>query len=222
MKLVDLLLVVAVVGSAQTYKPNVVQSASRLRSFDASTGPTDMVFPYFAVGGPEGTGWETSLVIVNMSAQTVSFDQFFWDNVGNPLPVTFRTIPDNQLLTTAKAHGVLQPGGSFNIVLFDSGQPLQVGWSELNYDSSSARLGGYSIFRLLSEGSTRSTDFEALVPLSAFDDYKFFMPFDNRQGFITAMAVLNPGKQRPPSHSRSKAARELYWARTRRRCRLAT
>src|SRR6202022_2742492 len=195
MKLVGLVLVITGLGYAQTYTPRESRpfdanppTASGFKGSAASVRPTDMVFPHMAIGG----GWETILVIVNMSAQTVTFDQFFYDVFGRSLPVTFRTVPDNRLLTTSAAHGVLQPGGSFNILLFDSGQPLTVGWSLLSYDSTTNRLGGYSIFRLLAR-SGRSTDFEALVPLSSTDDYKFFMPFDNLQGFITSMALVNPG-----------------------------
>src|SRR5688572_8483087 len=65
---------------------------------------------------------------------------------------------------------------SFNIVLQDRGQPLQTGWSELDYDSTSDRLGGFSIFRQIIPGRPA---FEALVPLSSIDDSRFFMPFDN-------------------------------------------
>ncbi|MBA3973674.1 MAG: hypothetical protein C0504_05565 [Candidatus Solibacter sp.] len=36
-------------------------------------------------------------------------------------------------------------------------------------------------------------DFEALVPLSSYDDTVFFMPFDNLEDFVTSMALLNPG-----------------------------
>jgi hypothetical protein len=58
---------------------------------------TDLVFPHFAFGG----GWNTTLVIVNMSPQTVSFDQYFVDPFGNPLTVTFQAIPGGQFETTS-------------------------------------------------------------------------------------------------------------------------
>jgi hypothetical protein len=29
-------------------------------------------------------------------------------------------------------------------------------------------------------------------PLSPYDDYKFYMPFDNIQGFVTAISLVNP------------------------------
>jgi hypothetical protein len=120
----------------------------------------------------------TTLVIVNMSPQTVTFDQYFVDQLGNPLPVTFQTIPGGQIITTAAAHGVLPPNQSFNILLFDPGPGsiLQIGWSFLNYDSVNTRLGGFAIFQHAFSVGT----FEALVPLSAINDYKFYIPFDTR------------------------------------------
>ena len=162
-----------------TLKRSIQRSAASVRS-------TDLVFPHMATGG----GWETILVIVNMSQRTVTFDQFFYDTAGRRMSVTFRSLPEGQLTTTDNAHGTLQAGQSFNIVLQDRGQPLQTGWSELDYDSTSDRLGGFSIFRQIIPGRPA---FEALVPLSSIDDSRFFMPFDNLEGFVTSMALLNPG-----------------------------
>lgn len=148
--------------------------------------PSDKVFPHMATGG----GWETTLVLVNMGTRAVSFDQRFYDTQGRPMEVTFRAIPSGQPTTTARATGVLEAGSSFNVLLYDRGQPLQIGWSQLVYDSTSDRLGGYEIFRSFLGGGLT---FEALVPLSATDDYKFYLPFDNREGFVTSMALLNGG-----------------------------
>jgi len=146
---------------------------------------SDQIFPHIATG----SGWETVIVIVNMSAQPIDFVQRFYAQSGQPMTVTFRNYPQGELTTTAASQGRLPPGASFNFALFDSGQPLQVGWATLTYDSSQGRLGGYAIFRQRVPGRP---DFEALVPLSAYDDYKFFMPFDNIQGFTTAIAIANP------------------------------
>jgi hypothetical protein len=146
----------------------------------------DLVFPHFAFGA----GWNTILVIVNMSPQSVTFQQSFWDQSGNPLPVTFQQIPGGGIITTSSAHGTVLPNGSLNILLFDPGpgSPLKVGWSLLTYDSINTRLGGYAIFQDIFTGGA----YEALVPLSGIDDYKFYMPFDNRSGFTTTMAIVNP------------------------------
>ena len=73
--------------------------------------------------------------------------------------------------------------------MIDAGGPLQTGWSSISYDTANARIGGYAIFR---SRVTNRTDFEALVPLSGYDDTAFYLPFDNLEGFVTSMAILNP------------------------------
>ncbi|MBI2817830.1 MAG: hypothetical protein HYX72_12920 [Acidobacteria bacterium] len=148
-------------------------------------GPTDQVFPHIATGG----GWETVIVILNMGSARVDFRLRFYGQDGRPLAVTFRDYPDLNMVTTSAAVGFLGPNASFNFALFDSTPDTRVGWASLDYDSTGARMGGYAIFRQRVPGRP---DYEALVPLSAYDDYKFYMPFDNIQGFVTAMALVNP------------------------------
>jgi hypothetical protein len=188
-----LLLTAAVSLTAQTIMPipppvsvsSILQQAPIAPTNSVQAG--DVVFPHFAFGN----GWNTTLVIVNMSPVTVAFKQYFFDQSGNLLPVTFRTIPGGNLVTTSSAEGSLQPNTSFNILLFDPGvgSVTKIGWSVLLYDSVNTRLGGYAIFQqILSLGT-----YEALVPLSSESDYKFYLPFDNRAGFTTTMAIANPG-----------------------------
>ncbi|MEO8097415.1 MAG: hypothetical protein ABI811_06910 [Acidobacteriota bacterium] len=150
-------------------------------------GDTDTIFPHIATGGGVG-GWETILVLVNMSATTVSFTQAFYGEDGQPMTVSFRTVPDNLLVTTSLASGTLLPNQSFNILLFNNSPVTRVGWSSINYNTIGARLGGYGIFRQV---HAPNRVFEALVPLSASDDTTFYMPFDNLEGFATGMAIVN-------------------------------
>jgi len=149
--------------------------------------PLDKAFPHLVQGG----GWETILVLMNLGTSTVKFDLDFYNQSGKPMQVTFRSIPEGVLLTTSNATGTMGPGASLNIRLLDDGSPLQIGWSNVLYDSTNNRIGGYAIFRRSLQG--KDTDFEALVPLSGNDDTKFYMPFDNLEGFVTSMAVLNAG-----------------------------
>lgn len=148
-------------------------------------GTSDMIFPHLATGG----GWSTSLVLLNLSNTAVDFGQTFTDTNGQPLTVTIKSVPDGQTETTDSIQGTLQPGATFSFELQDQGVGLQTGWSGISYDSTNARLGGYAIFRASVQGLP---DFEALVPMSAFDDYKFLMPYDNLNGFVTSMALVNP------------------------------
>ena len=133
----------------------------------------------------------TTPVIVNLSPQTVTFHQAFADQLGNPLPVTFKTIPQGDIVTAITAQGTIAPNASLNIQVFDPGpgSTLKIGWSIISYDSTDFRLGGFAIFQNV---RTATETFEALVPLSSVGDYKFYMPFDDRAGFVTSMAIVNP------------------------------
>jgi hypothetical protein len=152
----------------------------------AFVGSSDLVFPHIAAGG----GWETVIVIVNMSVRTMEYRTYFYDDAGKPMRVTFKNYPEGRTETDSGIISRLPLGASFNFSLFDTGGPTQVGWAVLDYDTTVGRLGGYAIFRQRIAGRTAIP--EALVPLSAADDTAFFMPFDNIQGFDTAMAIVNP------------------------------
>jgi len=150
----------------------------------ATVTPADLIFPHYALGG----GWQTTMVLVNMSSTTINFNEYFFDTSGAPTPVTFITIPQGEVITTSALMGTLPPNQSFNFVLSSNSSTTTTGTAVLKYDSTNTRLGGFAIFQ---QSGTAGT-FEALVPLSALTDYKFYMPFDNRSGFVTAMAIANP------------------------------
>src|SRR6266536_788719 len=57
---------------------------------------TTLVFPHLATGG----GWETVVVLVNMSAAPVDFTASFYDEVGAPMQVTFSEFPSSNITTT--------------------------------------------------------------------------------------------------------------------------
>lgn len=128
------------------------------------------------------------MVLVNMSTTTINFNEYFFDTSGAPTQVTFITIPQGETITTSALMATLPPNQSFNFVLSSNGPTTTTGTALLKYDSVNTRLGGFAIFQQSGSAGT----FEALVPLSALTDYKFYMPFDNRSGFVTAMAIANP------------------------------
>lgn len=177
-----LTLLSAVIHAEDSYQPFDPKSPQYRAA--AAFSSSDLVFPHLAIGG----GWDTTLTIVNMGTREVQFAQSFFDQTGSEMQVSYRTIPTNNLVTGTGAGATIGPGRSLSIQLLDAG-PLRVGWSRIYYQSEVDRLGGYAIFRQTVPGRP---SFEALVPLSSINDYKFYLPFDNRQGFETTMAVLNP------------------------------
>ncbi len=147
---------------------------------------SDTVFPHLATGG----GWETVIVMVNMSNETVTYSTYFNNQQGGPMNITFREYPGGNVVTTNAIRSTLSPGASFNFALFDATPATQVGWARVENQTPNSRLGGYAVFRQRIAGRA---DFEALVPLSSYEDHRFFLPVDEIQGFVTAMAICNPG-----------------------------
>ena len=146
----------------------------------------DKVFPQIMFGG----GWETVVVVVNIGFTPIHYNQLFFGTDGKPLQVTFKTYPDQTLITTTATDSNLPPNTSFNYSLFDDGGPIRTGWSVLSYDSTKGRLSGYALVR--HRATTGQFNFEATVPLSNLQDFAFFMPVDNIQGFRTVLALVNP------------------------------
>ena len=170
--------------------PNHIQT--RLRSSKTNVKASyiddkDVIFPHIATGG----GWETVMVLVNLSLATADVNLYFNDDNGDPMDVTFRTYPEMELITTSAAHIVMPPGCGFNYSLFDTGGATKTGWIAMEYNSSTitTRVGGYAAFRY-KNGSYIN---EGLVPISSIEDETFFMPFDNYEGFATGVALVNPG-----------------------------
>ena len=160
--------------------------SSRISPKSALVSTADLVFPHLATGG----GWETVIVLVNMSATPVDYTASFYDETGAPMDVTFREFPSGHITTTSAIDGHLGPDGSFNFALFDATPNVQVGWMLLDYDTSSHRIGGYAAFRYRAGGVIN----EGLVPLSGYNETRFYMPFDNIEGFATGIALTNPSQ----------------------------
>ena len=66
----------------------------------------DSVFPHLATGG----GWETVIVIVNMSAATMQYSTYFYNQNGGPMSVTFRESPSGNIVNATAIASTLPPG----------------------------------------------------------------------------------------------------------------
>ncbi|MRR37691.1 hypothetical protein EG829_24165 [bacterium] len=150
---------------------------------------TAVIFPHLAVGQGTNEQWETLFVIVNLSVNSAQFNLGFFDKTGAPMTVTFGTSKDAAAATESYLTATLPAEGSMTIKVRNDGQPLRTGFAILEPPSSSQRLGGYAVFRQTVPGRPQ---FEAVVPLCDYDDWTFYMPFDNTSGLATGMALLNP------------------------------
>jgi hypothetical protein len=149
--------------------------------------PEDVVFPHLATGD----GWETEITVVNMSLTRVVFDMYFYNPQGGELTVTVREQPAGETITNSAFEVALDSGASTTVILLDTtpGQ-LRTGWAILDYDASpQVRLGGHATFRQKIAGRA---DYEALIPMSSYEDYAFLLPVNDSSGFITAIAICNP------------------------------
>jgi hypothetical protein len=147
--------------------------------------PTAVVFPHLAVG-PE---WETSFVIVNMSNESAQFNLGFFDTTGAPMTVSFTVGKEAAAARDSYLTRTLAREGSTVITVYNDGQPLRTGFAILEPPSDDQRLGGYAVFKQRVAGRP---DFEAVVPLCDYDDWAFYMPYDNSGGVDTGMALVNP------------------------------
>jgi hypothetical protein len=131
-----------------------------------------------------GSGFRTTIILVNTGTQPANFDLKFWDDSGNPL--TLNLGADGN---TADLSGSINPGVSRFIRTTGVGANLQKGWAELTAPNG---VDGNSIFGLQSPGQG---DSEAAVPLSPVGGTELFLPFDNTTPYVTGIALAVPGQQ---------------------------
>jgi hypothetical protein len=146
---------------------------------------SDMVFPRIICG----TGWTTTLVLVNAGASAVDFQLGFSGADGTPSQFSVATSPDIGTLTSSGLQGTLGPVSSLNLTLTSS-SARQEAWGLLSYSSAQGTIGGYAILRHTALGG--AFNFETTVPLSSMQDFSLYVPFDNTAGFQTQLTIVNP------------------------------
>ncbi|MGO9010871.1 MAG: hypothetical protein ACLQPN_12290 [Bryobacteraceae bacterium] len=151
----------------------------------ATTVAHDMVFPRIICG----SGWSTTLVLVNAGSSSADFQLAFSGADGESSQFVVTTQPDIGTLTTSGLQGTLGPSSSLSLAL-TSGSQLQEGWGLLSSSGSPNTIGGYAIIRHSGLGGAFS--FETTVPLSNMQDYSLYVPFDNTLGFQTQLTIVNP------------------------------
>lgn len=127
----------------------------------------------------DGAGWQTSIILVNTGSAPAPFSVTFTQPGGIPwsLPVT---LADGALLTDA-----IPAGGSRIIETSGLATVLSQGWGQV---VTSGSIAGTTILR---QTLNTGQDTETAVPLSLIKMRRFVLPFNNTQGFVTAVAVAN-------------------------------
>ena len=151
----------------------------------ASSGVQHMVFPRIICG----TGWSTTLVLVNSASNSVDFQLAFSGSDGQPSQFSVATQPNIGTMTVYGLQGALGPTSTLNLTLASSSS-LEEGWGLLSYSSAQGSIGGYALIRHSALGG--AFNFETTVPLSNMQDVSFYVPFDNTAGFQTELTIVNP------------------------------
>jgi hypothetical protein len=132
----------------------------------------------------DGAGWKTSIILANLDDHAVSWTVKFFGDDGTP--------KEFSLLGRDKASvfaGVLAKDASVTLETAGAG-PLNQGWAEVS-SSGGDRVGAMVIFGTF--GVPGQPSFEASVPGVFSVDDDVVIPFDNMNGFVTSLAILNPG-----------------------------
>ena len=129
----------------------------------------------------DGNGWKTSIVLVNTDTNAAPFTVSFRKADGSPA-----AMPLSGAGSVTTYSDVIPTGGSRTIETQGTASNLIQGWGEVVAGKS---ISGTAVFRQHAAGSV---DTEGAVPLKASAGKHFLVPFDNTQGFVTAMAMLNP------------------------------
>ena len=129
----------------------------------------------------DGSGWKTTIVLVNTDSDPAPYMLSFRDAYGRAVAIPLQGIGP---VTTYS--DVIPVGGSRTIETQGTASSLIQGWGEVVAAKS---ISGTAIFRQHAAGSV---DTEGAVPLKSSSGNHFLVPFDNTLGFVTAMAMLNP------------------------------
>lgn len=152
------------------------------------TGFEDVI-PQFVDGG----GWQTTLILTNLSSSTAYFRVYFTSATGGQQQFVFAGVGAGSAVS-----GQLPAGQTIELVTLGTSAALSQGYAWLvNYDRPAndasrqtipLKMSGMAIFRLRRAGMA---DQEAVVPFSGSFDRVFSIPFDNRDGFVTGVALVN-------------------------------
>ncbi len=140
----------------------------------------DNVLPQIA----DGKGWSTRIMLVNMGGAAASFTLYFYDKAGAPWSIELK---DRGIVTSLTE--TIPIGGTLFLETVGTAAEVSQGWA---YLSTEYWISGMAVFKA---AWLPTNDAEAVVPFSSEVDVNFFIPFDNRNGYVTSVALVNPYRQ---------------------------
>ncbi len=147
------------------------------------------VIPHLAYGGDY---WRTILIITNKSKTQPSLTSIdFFESNGNNASLTF--LGSNGTTYTANNNlGVrLPPLTSIRLETINMPTTLKTGWAKFYSVEGEADV--FVVFRAKFPPSMNRADYESVVFPEIGYVHEVLVPFDNRNGFGTALALVNFG-----------------------------
>lgn len=174
----------AIASDPAGQRVGVTTTGGSLTPWTSTNLPTVGVFPHLATGG----GWKSSFTLLNLTSSPNSARLNFWDDQGVPQVLRLTFPPDQGFpAQTASVLEVLVPAEGLVVVETDTelDAPVRVGSVELQAPPG---ISGSASF---SHQQDTGQSIEAVVPLETRQPTSFVQPFDNTQGFMTAIALSN-------------------------------
>lgn len=184
--LVGLTALVAAPKPAERTSTAKFHNSSSPRPSSALVDPQDRVLNDLAAGG----GWETIITFINMSGAPAAFTLTFYDDNGN-----LRVMPllnsDGSLTHSSAIDFALDPNTSNELILPNVDSKSNSAWSYLSLANGTQAVAALAVVRYKdSKGRVVS---EATESLSNTQDNDFYTPFDNIDGVVTGLVLVNPG-----------------------------
>lgn len=132
-----------------------------------------------------GSGWTTSITLINLGSSTIDAAIRFYGDDGTllTLPVSFADFHNANFSYLAVPSPGLSPNATFVVDL--GGAALKAGWAEV---LATGPLSGYAVVRF-QNGDKIS---EATVPMDAnISGTRLTIPFDETNGSLTGFALVN-------------------------------
>ncbi len=145
---------------------------------NAGVSEWDNVLPQIA----DGDGWTTRIMLVNMDSSPAPFTLHFYSDNGSDWNVPLKGSATGP---SPSFSGTIPVGGSLFLETEGTTPTLSQGWAHL---STQKWVSGMAVFKAI----IPTNDAEAVVPFSSEVDVDFYLMFDNRNGYVTSLALVNP------------------------------
>jgi hypothetical protein len=133
-----------------------------------------------------GGGWQTTITLIN-TGPTAMVDLNFFDDDGNPVSLPLSFPQTNTTAIAGNLNRTIPAGGSFVIVVQDSGSLVATTGSAVL--TTTGNVGGFAVFRYNPTGQ------EAVVPLQAVNAPSYVLAFDNTGSLSTGLAIAYAAAQ---------------------------